>query len=456
MVSETGTLQLPHNIEPRSYQLPVLKALDVGGFNRAVLVWHRRSGKDKTVINFMAKRMYERVGAYYYFLPTYKQGKKIIWNGLDRDGFKFTDHIPQSIRKRTDNTDMLIETKNGSIFQVVGTDKIDAIVGANPVGCVFSEWSLQNPAAWDFIRPILAENGGWAIFIFTPRGKNHGYTLLELARAFPDMWYSEVLTAKDTKAIAPDVLEQERREIVRKDGNDALYQQEYMCSFEVPIQGSYYAKQLMLADDEGRITNVPYDEYAPVHTAWDLGIDDSMTLWFFQIIQKEIHFIDYYENSGEGINFYIKLLKERPYIYGRHFAPHDIKVRELGTGKSRLEVAKGLGIEFEVGKMLSIDDGIQAVRNALGRCWFDKTKCTTGLSALRSYHKEWDENNQVFMSKPKHDWSSHGADGFRTFAVGYKALVPAHKAVETPVRDDPYDRPRATHQEINFESGILS
>ena len=273
MENPKNEFDLPYQFTPRDYQLPILKALD-SGYKRAVAVWHRRSGKDKTFINKTSKGMYERIGGYYYFFPTYQQGKKAIWNGMDREGFKFTDHLPESLRKRTDNTDMLIEYRNGSLFQVIGTDKMDRLVGTNPVGCVFSEYSLQNPAAWDFIRPILAENDGWAVFIFTPRGENHGFDLLEMARKFPDVWYSEVLTVEDTKAIPQEILDQERREIIEKDGNDAFYLQEYMCDFTVPIQGSYYAPQMLLADEEGRIGEVPYDPATEVHTAWDLGIDD--------------------------------------------------------------------------------------------------------------------------------------------------------------------------------------
>ena len=436
---ETGqnTIRLPYEYTPRSYQLPGLKAMDTGGYDRGVFVWHRRAGKDKTFLNFVAKRMYQRIGSYYYFFPTFLQGRKVLWNGRDRDGFKFMDHIPEAIRKRTDNTDMLIETQNGSIFQIIGTDDIDRVRGTNPLGCVFSEWSLQNPEAWDIVRPILAENNGWAIFVYTPQGKNHGWTTLENARAFPDVWYSEVLTVEDTKAIPENVLAQEYREIVHKDGNDALYQQEYMCDFEVPIQGSYYAQQLMLADEEGRIAGVPHDMATEVHTFWDLGIDDSMTIWFGQAVGREFHFIDYYESSGEGLPHYVKYLREKPYVYGRHFAPHDIKVRELATGKSRLETAKSLGINFEIAPKLEIEDGIEAVRNTLNRCWFDVKKCERGLSALRSYHKEWDEDNQVFKSHPEHDWSSHGADALRTFAVGWREKM-VDTAVETPVEVDPY------------------
>ena len=164
-----------------------------------------------------------------------------------------------------------------------------------------------------------------------------------------------------------------------------------------------------------------------------------MAIWFFQVVGKAIHFIDYLESSGEGLGYYIKILKEKKYIYGQHHAPHDIKVRELSTGKTRLETASALGIEFEVAERLSIEDGIDASRNFLNRCWFDKIKCSKGVSALRSYHKDWDEENKVFRLSPKHDWASHGSDAFRTFSVGYREIIISGAATAEPIRDDPYD-----------------
>ena len=434
------TIKLPHHFEPRSYQLPLLKAMDVGGYKRAVAVWHRRSGKDKTVINFMAKRMYERVGAYYYLFPTFKQARKVIWDGRDRDGFKFTDHIPKALRKRTDNQEMQIETNNGSIFQLIGTDDIDRITGTNPFGLVFSEWSLQNPAAWDIMRPILAENEGWAIFIYTPRGKNHGWKTLETARTFPEEWYSEVLTAKDTGAISESVLRQERREIVFKYGNDSLYQQEYMCDFNIPIQGAYFADQLVAADDDGRIAGVPHDPAREVHTFWDLGIDDSTTIWFGQFVGQEIHLIDYYENREKGIPHYVKMLKDKKdYLYGRHFAPHDIEQRELTSGRTRRETAEGLGIKFEVvPRVAHKEDAIEAVRNVIPRCWFDAVKCERGLDALKSYCKEWDEEKQVFKTTPVHNWASHSADSFMTLATGWFEKISTDQIVHNEVNPDPF------------------
>lgn len=419
---EQSKIRLPYNFDPRNYQLPLLRALD-SGFTRAVWVAHRRSGKDKTLINVVAKKMYERVGAYYYFFPTYNQGRKILWDGRDKAGFKFTDHIPQSLRTGTNNTEMKIETENGSIFQIVGTDKIDSVVGTNPVGCVFSEYALQNPQAWDYMRPILAENGGWAVFNYTPRGENHGYELYQMAQNDPEHWFCQLLTVDDTKVIPQDVLDQERREIIQKDGNDALYQQEYMCSFTVPIAGAYYASHLMRAESEGRITNIPIEPTIPIDTYWDLGIDDSTTIWFVQPVGQELRVIDYYENSGEGLAFYAKVLQDKGYLYGKHTAPHDIEVRELGSGRSRLETARNLGLNFRVAPKLSIEDGIEAGRNILARCWFDNVRCHKGLNALKSYHKEWDEKNKVYRPHPEHDWSSHGADAFRTFAVGFKKVI---------------------------------
>lgn len=404
-------ITIPFQFQPRIYQLPLLEAMD-SGYKRAVVVAHRRSGKDKTLINLMAKKMLGRVGTYYYFFPTYSQGKKILWNGMDRDGFKFTNHIPQEIRKRTDNTEMIIELKNDSIFQVIGTDKIDSIIGTNPIGCVFSEYSLQDPRAWEFIRPILVENGGWAVFLYTPRGKNHGYDLFKMAENNKE-WFCQLLTIDDTKVVSEEMIQSERDSGADED----LIQQEYYCSFLAAIQGSYYSKQLRKAEEENRIANVPYEPNIKVSTYWDLGVGDATAIWFVQQAGKEVRIIDYYETSGEGLPYYVKILQDRGYIYGNHYAPHDIEVRELGSGVSRLETARSLGINFQVVKNISIDDGINAVRMIFNKCWFDKTKCKQGLNCLESYHKEYDEKRKEYKNIPYHDWSSHSADAFRYMAV---------------------------------------
>jgi phage terminase large subunit len=408
---------LPHNYKPRPYQIPLLRAMDCG-INRAVIVIHRRAGKDKTLINLVAKKMFERVGSYYYFFPTYKQGKKIIWNGMDKNGFKFISHIPENLRKRTDNSEMLIETTNHSIFQVIGTDNIDSIVGTNPIGCIFSEYSLQNPIAWDLMRPVLRENGGWAVFNFTPRGNNHAKRLFDMAKN-NEKWFCQLLTVDDThdesgnRIITDDDIEEERRSGM----SEELIQQEYYCSFNAAIQGAYYTKELEQAQKERRLTNAPYEPQLLTHTVWDIGVSDATVILFIQVCNREIRIIDYYENNNFGLDHYIKIIKEKPYIYGKHFAPHDIKAKEWSNGKSRQEIASGLGINFELCPRLTILDGIDAVRRMFPRVWIDSIKCERLIDCLTEYKREYDEDLKDFKNSPLHDWSSHAADGFRYLAL---------------------------------------
>jgi phage terminase large subunit len=402
-------ITLPHKFTPRPYQLPLLSAMD-SGFKRGVAVWHRRSGKDKTFINIAAKKAFERKGGYFYYFPTLSQGRKIIWDGMDRDGFKFLDHIPSDLISNKNNQEMKITLVNGSIFQVVGTDRIE-VVGTNPVGCVFSEYSLQDPKAWDLIRPILAENDGWSIFNFTPRGMNHGYKLFNMAESNPE-WFVSLLTVDDTGAIPIEAVEAERRAGM----SEELIQQEFYCSFEYGLEGAYYAKYVAKARQEGRIVDFPIEDKL-VHTAWDLGISDAMSIWFFQLIGREIHIIDYYENQGEGFPHYADVLKDKPYHYGNHYGPHDIKVREIGTGKSRESVARDLGITFKIAPNVGIMDGIEAVRSIFKRCWFHRTNTEHGLNALMNYQKSYNEKHNVFSKTPLHNWASHGADAFRYLAL---------------------------------------
>jgi len=361
--------------------------------------------------------MLEKVGTYYYFFPTYNQGKKILWNGIDKDGFKFLNHIPEELRVRTSSQEMLIELKNGSIFQIIGTDNVDSIVGTNPIGSVFSEYALQDPIAWGYIRPILAENGGWAVFNFTSRGKNHGYDLVKYAKTQDD-WFVQILPATETSVFTPEQLEKEREQYLIEDGDDLRFQQEYMCSFEGSMQGSYYGKLMAQAEKDNRITKVPYEPQLPVYTIWDLGMADAMSIWFLQIVGKELRFIDYLEGEGEGMAYYAKELNDKGYVYSEHFLPHDADVREIGTGVSRKATAESLGIKpIRIVPKLPIDEGIASVRLILPRSYFDEDKCKRGIDCLRQYHKEFDEKNKCFKNKPKHDWSSHGSDSMRYTAT---------------------------------------
>jgi len=431
-------ITIPYNFTPRNYQLNFLREVEraINGKSQKrffYLVWHRRSGKDKVVIaDVVPRRLILNNCLVKYIYPTLVMGRDNLWNGIGSDGFRYINHIPPQLRLDEPNeTRMTIKTKNiqggESIFQVAGTNNPDSLRGGNPVLVVFSEWAEHDPYAWDVIEPILRENKGIAIFNTTPKGDNHARSLFEFAKN-NDLWFVETLTYKETGIFSEDEFKRIKEDVIKRfeaqgrteEEAISYIEQEYLCSFNSPVVGSYYGSLMRKAEEEGRITKIAVERNFPVYTAWDLGIDDSTTIWFFQVIGNEFHFIDYFEATGEGLEFYIRVLQQKGYVYAKHFAPHDIQVRELGTGKSRWEIAKSLGITFEIAPRLSVEEGINAVRTILNRCWFDRDKCSRGIMALKNYRKDWDEKNKVFRKTPLHDWSSHGADAFRTFAVGFK------------------------------------
>lgn len=442
---------LPYRYDPRSYQMPTWRYMeDPKEGKRGVVVAHRRWGKDLLGINIVSCMAQQRVGLYWHLLPTYKQGRAIVWNGFTRDGRKFLDHFHPDLVESTNSTEMRVTFKNGSQYQVVGTDDINSLVGTNPIGCIFSEYSLHDPAAWNYLRPILLENGGWALFIYTARGRNHGYTLVEMARK-NKKWFCEISMAgsdgtrkEDGQPVFSDDQIQEERDSGMP---EEMIQQEYYCSFDSPFIGSYYGAQMLSAEKGGRIMEeIPYDPKLPVETWWDLGMDDSTTIWFVQKYGMETRIIDYYENSGEGLQHYAKVLSGQidgeewrsEYFYGRHLGPHDIEVRELGTGKSRREVARGLGIKFTVGKKHEVSDGIEACRSLLPTCYFSMKRCERGIEALRQYRKAYDEANKVFRNHPHHDWTSHAADAFRIGAMATKDRKKNEKPQERAIDDYNY------------------
>lgn len=412
---------LPHRFKHREYQKPSWIAREKG-IRFFDLCWHRRTGKDKNAINFTAREMMERVGTYFHMLPFYEQGRKAIWNGMDRDGMKFTDHFPQELRARTNEQQMRIELLNGSAWQVVGADNIDSLVGTNPVGVVYSEWPLMNPKSWDFFRPILMENGGWAMFIYTPRGHNHAYHQHEMAKHNPS-WFAQRLTVDDTSIITPQMIDEERRSGMPED----LIQQEYYCSFEAAIPGSYFGDQITAMREQDRIRELPFDKDLLVYTFWDLGMRDAMACWFGQIRGDWIDLFDYEERTGEGLQFWASLLEEKAiqkgYRYATHYAPHDIKVREIGTGKSRLEIAESLGLVFDVVPRVEDKmDSIQAARRIFPRVRIDR-KLAYAIDCLTQYHKKYDEDRKVYASKPEHDWTSNCADAFQTMAMAVGDVI---------------------------------
>lgn len=419
-------IKIPYRWKPRKYQMALWRYLEEGG-KRAVAVWHRRAGKDSLSLNWTACAAMQRVGVYWHMLPLQTQARKVVWDAIDKQGRRVIDQVfPPALRKSANSQEMKIELLNGSIWQCVGSDNYNSLVGANPVGVVFSEYSIADPAAWDFIRPILAENGGWALFIYTPRGRNHGLALFETAKE-ADGWFVQKLGVEETRAIALSAVDEERRAGMEDD----MIQQEFYCSFDAALKGSYYGGILNALENEGKIASVPHNPAVPVYTAWDLGIGDSTAIWFYQVNGPEICVIDYYESSGVGLDHYVKVLKEKPYVYTNdNIFPHDIEVHELSSGRSRLDLLAGLGIRGRVLERNGIDAGIAAVRMLLPRCRFDAQRCAKGLEALRQYQRAWDNVRRDFQPKPLHDWTSHAADAFRYLAMGIKA---DKKARERPV-----------------------
>ncbi len=431
----SGLVDLPQDWDPRPDQMPLWKFL-VNGGKRAVEVAHRRWGKDDVGLHWACCAMAEKPGNYWHMLPEYGQARKVIWTAVNpRTGKKRIDEVfPKWMRANTKEQEMSVEFLNGSIWQLVGSDNYNSLVGSPPVGIVFSEWAIANPMAWAYLSPILEENEGWALFIYTSRGNNHGLTMLRHAEA-TEGWFAELKPADKTPVFNAKQLESIHEEYQRVFGSeigDALFLQEYMCSFEGATLGAYYSKQMARARQEGRITAVPHATGVEVHTAWDLGVDDSTTVWFFQQVGHQIRFIDYYENTGYGIEHYAKKLKEKPYTYGNHYMPHDAEARELTSAEIALsvrEVAENLGIRPVIiiqrarNVNMIVQNHIPAVRNIFSQCWFDQKKCETGLLALEGYAAEYDEEKKVLSNRPAHTWHSHGADAFRTFAMGYVPQV---------------------------------
>jgi len=422
-IKPQARIRLPNDWNPRPYQRPLWDYLERGG-KRAVAVWHRRAGKDDVFLHRTAiAALTERVGNYWHMLPMANQARRALWEAINphTGRRRIDDAFPPSLRDTTRENEMTIRFINGSVWQVVGSDNYNALVGAPPVGIVFSEWPLADPRAWAFLRPILAENGGWAGFGFTPRGPNHGLDTLNMARSEPT-WFSEVLTVGDTGVFDAVTLARERRELIKLFGPDqgeSLFQQEYYCSFDAAILGAYYIREMAWLEREKRVTRVPWDPAVSVHTAWDLGIGDSTVIWFAQFVGREVHLIDYVANSGVGLSWYVNELRNRPYAYGEHVLPHDADAHELGTGQTRIETLRSLGVSnTRVLPRQAIPDGIQAVRNLLPRCWIDAEKCATGVHALKQYRREYDEGRKIFHDRPFHDFASHPADALRTLAMG--------------------------------------
>lgn len=435
-------LALPHNWKPRPYQRRLWDFLSSGG-KRAVAVWHRRAGKDDVCMHHTACAAMERPGTYWHLLPEYAQARKAVWDAVNPHTGKrrIDEAFPAEIRRYTREQEMSIGIGPTSTWQLVGSDNFNALMGTPPVGVNFSEFALANPAAWAYIRPILLENGGWATFISTPRGKNHLKKMFDHAKTTSD-WFWEQLTADQTGVFTPEQLKNELLELQAQHGDDfgrSIFEQEYFCSFEAAILGSIWGDLVSKADRDGRITKVQHQDGIPVHTAWDLGFTDDTACWFFQMIFGELHVIDYFEDSGKGVEFYADILKAKVkdlgYQYGTHYLPHDARARTLAAGgKSIQQQLQALRVgRIVIAPRLDVEEGIQAGRATFPAVWIDSELCADGVEHLRNFKREWDDEKKVFSMRPVHDAASHAASAWRTMSLVWKH--PKNRPVETPVEE---------------------
>lgn len=411
--------------DPRAYQEPLFRAFDSGQYNRFFLRWCRRAGKDKTCLNLMIREMFARVGIYYYFFPSYQQGRKAIWEGIDKDGFKFLHHFPQQYVKSINNNEMKIELLNGSIFRLIGTDNYDSVMGTNPCGCVFSEYSLQDPSAWDYIRPILAQNKGWAIFNGTPRGKNHMYDL-EAAVTGQKTWFISELQSlwADLPNYYP-VVTLEDIELERQSGmTEEVIEQEFGVSYVAGQKGAYYSDQIIKAREQGRIGKFMPNDHLWVDTFWDLGYRDDTAIWFRQQEGNALVWIDYYEDSGKDLAHYVQVLQSKGYRFRCHYVPHDAHQGKFQVGLSHKDMLVKLleqaGLESHVivaKKPGTKQQAIDAVRARFSRYFFNEPLVGDGIIKLSLYHRQYNKQRQVFLDHPVHDWTSHAADALSTEAL---------------------------------------
>lgn len=388
-------------------------------------VAHRRAGKTVADINELvigSTKCQLPNPRFAYVAPQLNQAKDIAWTYLK----EYTAFLSPKINE----SELWVELPGGARIRIYGADNPDRLRGIYLDGVVLDEFGDMDPTIWSqVIRPALSDRKGWACFIGTPKGKNTFHKLWVEAEDNPD-WTRLMLRASET-----GLLDQKELSDARKMMSDDEYAQEYECSFDAAVRGAYYAKELNEAEngEPPRLTNVPYDPRLQVHTAWDLGVADSTVIWFYQVVGRETRVIDVLKGEGVGLDWYARKLQERNYLYGTHYLPHDVEVRELGTGKSRKEVLEGLGVRVTVCPNIPIADGIQAVRMLLPTCWFDKAKCKEGIEALRMYRRDYDDKRQEFRQHPLHDWTSHYADAFRYFAVGHQETS-AYKPLRTGMR----------------------
>ena len=412
-------IEIPY--KPREHQLKVHELLD--GKRFAVVVAHRRFGKTVAALNHLIREAVlneKETPRYAYIAPTYGQAKRVAWDYL----VKYTTPLGG-----TNNISELRVDFWGRRIQLYGSDNPDSLRGQFFDGVIIDEVGDQNPKIWtDIVRPALTDRKGWCLFIGTPKGHNHFKELRDRAEK-EEGWGLLEFKASETGVVDETELKAAKNEM----GEDK-YRQEFECSFDAAVEGSYYGQMLNELEEKKHMQEIPREELSRTFTAWDLGMGDSTSIWVAQLVGTEVRLLDYYENHGVGLDHYVKWIKDNDYSKAEHILPHDVRVRELGTGKSRLEMLEEAGLEVKIAPRMGLDDGIQAVRRLLPRCWFNVPQVQNGLNCLRNYRRDYDEKRKIFFERPLHDWSSHGSDSFRYLALG---LDEGHSTWSKPINQMP-------------------
>lgn len=428
-------IQLPNGWQPRPYQLPAWTYLENGG-KHAELIWHRRAGKDAICMHRASCAAFERVANYWHMLPQASQARKAIWDAVNPHTGKrrIDEAFPLELRKTTRNQEMQIEFVNGSTWQVVGSDNYNSLVGSTPAGVVYSEWALANPASRAYLRPMLAENGGWQLFITTPRGRNHAFTTYEAAKKDPNA-FAQRLTAYETGVLSAERLAEERNAYIAEYGPEmgqGLFDQEYMCSFDAAILGAVLGRWMASAEEQGRVTHDVFDPYgAPIEISSDLGFRDTSSWWFWQPRHDGYGVVGYLGASGLDADDWIERLqhyiRKRGMKLGRIWLPHDAKNKTFSAKNSPLErfLAAFGADRVSMVPQTKIEHRTNAARRIISRCWFDEAECGDGLDGLVSWQYKYDDELKVFSKEPQHDWASHPGDAFSYGAQMLEERAPA-------------------------------
>jgi len=422
---------LPYHYTEYEWENSIVEA-----FLKGLEIWmniHRRGGKDLlSFCRFLLPSAFKRPGTYPYTWPTLKQGRDAIWEGKDEKGRDILDYyLPQGSVIKKDNADMKLTLRASggtSQIQIFGTNggQYEALRGKPANGVVYSEHARQDPRVVEVVSPMILKTGGWSVYNSTPNGNNHFKSGYYNAKNNPNC-FALTATVSDTyghdgkRLVTPEAIQKERD----KNRTEDYIQQEYYCSFMQGVEGTYLGKQLQKCRDEGRINpNIHYDESVPVHTAWDLGVADFMSIIFYQTIGNEVHIIDYYENTGYSFVHYAHVLKDKGYYYGGHHAPHDIMAREMGNlnskesrALSRLEKAAEVGIEFEKIDLITFESGVENARAILPRCYFNEINCKRLITHLEQWGRKWNDIAQAYGDFEDRNVHTHGGAAFRYMAT---------------------------------------